>query len=113
MYLSYKKEDLEMANKSRKHRARRKFTIPVAVVAGFLPGATASIADFQTYGMKGATTMISRRYIGFDPQSGKFAPSLMWGGTFPLILGLIVHKVAGIMGVNRALSNAGIPFVRI
>jgi len=85
----------------------------VAVIAGFLPGAGASISDFQQYGLKGATTMISRRYIGFDPQSGIFKPSLMWGGTFPLVLGLIVHKVAGMMGVNRALANAGIPFLRI
>ena len=101
-----------MAKKTKK-RYHKKFTIPVAVVAGFLPGATASIADFQQYGMQGATTMMSRRYIGYDPLSNRFVPSLMWGGTFPLILGLIVHKVAGIFGVNRALANAGIPFVRV
>jgi hypothetical protein len=57
--------------------------------------------------------MMARRYIGFDNVSNKFYPNLMWGGTFPLILGLIVHKVASIAGVNRALATAGIPFVRI
>ncbi len=101
-----------MANK-KKHRAKRKFTLPVAVIAGFLPGATASLSDFQQFGMKGAGTMIARRYIGFDNQTNRFIPNLMWGGTFPLILGLIVHKIAGLTGINRALANAGIPFVRI
>ena len=102
-----------MAKSKKKHRAKRKFTLPVAVVAGFMPGAVASINDFQAYGMKGAGTMIARRYIGFDPQTNRFVPNLMWGGTFPLILGIVVHKVAGILGVNRALASAGIPFVRV
>lgn len=102
-----------MAKSKSKRRSRKKFTLPVAVIAGFLPGVGASISDFQTYGMKGATTMMSRRYIGFDPQSNTFRPGMMWGGTFPLLLGLIVHKVAVIMGVNRALASAGIPFVRV
>lgn len=101
-----------MANKKKK-RHHKKFTIPVAVVAGFLPGATASIQDFQTYGLQGGTTMMARRYIGYDPQSGTFHPGMMWGGTFPLLLGLMVHKIAGIFGVNRALANARIPFVRV
>ena len=102
-----------MAGKKKKSRNHKKLTIPVAVLAGFLPGATASISDFSTYGMKGAGVMIARRYIGFDSKSNRFIPSLMWGGTFPLLLGLIVHKAAGMLGVNRALAYAGIPFVRV
>lgn len=102
-----------MARKKSKRRAHKKFTVPVAVLAGFLPGATATISDFQQYGMQGAGVMISRRYIGYDPQTNRFIPNMMWGGTFPLILGLIVHKAASMLGVNRALANAGIPVVRV
>lgn len=104
-----------MARARTKARTRRraKFTLPVAVIAGFLPGVSSALTALQTYGFNGLSVQVSRDYLGYDPQSKGWYPRLMWGGTAPLAIGLIVHKVASMLGVNRALGRAGIPFIRI
>lgn len=97
----------------RKTRRKKGFTLPIAVLAGFVPGVANAFDAMQTYGVKGMGVQVSRDYLGFDPQTNKWYPGLMWGGTFPLILGIVVHKVASVFGVNRALGRANIPFIRI
>lgn len=102
-----------MARAKAKRRKRRGFTLPVAVVAGFLPGATNAWSALQSYGANGMATQLSRDYLGYDPKSQKWYSQLMWGGAWPLLIGLVVHKGASMLGVNRALANAGIPILRI
>jgi len=34
-------------------------------------------------------------------------------GLMPLAVGVLVHKVAGRLGINRAIASTGIPFIRI
>ena len=99
--------------KAKKKNRRSKFTLPLAVVAGFMPG-VATVVDYtQKYGIQGGMTQLSRVYTGFDPQTNKWYPSLLWQGLTPLLIGTVVHKVASLVGVNRALARAGVPFLRI
>ena len=102
-----------MARTRSKHRRKAGFTLPVAVVAGFLPGISTSLDYFNRYGFQGLSTQLGRVYLGYDSQTSRWIPSLMWQGTGPLAIGLIVHKVASMLGVNRALASARIPFIRI
>lgn len=93
-------------------RHNRKFTLPIAIVAGFIPGVTKTIAGFQTGGLQGGARVAGNIYLGYDMDTAKFNFALMRHGLGPVILGTIVHKVAGILGVNRAIARAGIPILR-
>jgi len=98
----------------RRTRSRAKMTIPLALVAGFAPATMRLISAYRIGGIEAVPQHLSMITTGYDPVSGKFslAQPLMnlWG---PLAIGLMVHKVAGRLGVNRAMSRAGIPLLRI
>lgn len=102
-----------MARGKKRRSSKRKFTIPIALVAGLMPGVSRSFTHFQAGGFRGLSTEVSRIYLGYDPPSGTWNTNLMWFGFFPLVLGLVVHKAAGVLGINRALSRAGIPVIRV
>lgn len=34
-------------------------------------------------------------------------------GLFPLLLGFGLHKLAQILGINRALASSGVPYIRL
>ena len=99
--------------KAKKKNRRSKFTLPLAVVAGFAPGASRTIGHFQNGGVQGGLNELSRIYIGYDRDSGQFQPWLLRYGLYPVVAGVLIHKVAGLLGVNRMLARAGIPFIRI
>lgn len=95
------------------HRRKHGFTLPIAVIAGGLPGA-ARLWDARSGGISAISREASRIYLGFDPWGPSFNPGLMMYGTAPLALGIVIHKlVGGKLGVNRALARSGIPFFRI
>ncbi|KKM23371.1 hypothetical protein LCGC14_1615910 [marine sediment metagenome] len=100
-----------MANKKKRRRPR--VTFPIAVVAGFIPGAARTLDAFQSTGWRGGTQVMGQAYLGYDWLTGQWHPGTMWYGTAPLVLGIIVHRVAGLLGINRALGQARIPFFRI
>jgi hypothetical protein len=52
-------------------------------------------------------------FTGYNPQGGMWDYRYLKSGLFPVIGGLMIHKLASKLGVNRAMSNAGIPFIRI
>ena len=96
------------------HRAK-KMTFPVAVIAGLMPGVTGTInvATAQGGGWKAAGTYACSAYTGYNPLTAQFSIGNMSQGLKPLAIGVIVHKVAGWLGINRAIAGAGIPFIRI
>lgn len=94
-------------------RRHNNFTIPVAVVAGLAPGAYRAYEGFTTDGIRGVAYRLSNDFTGFDPYQKKWSLFEMKYGLGPLLLGVMVHKVAGKLGINRALGKAGIPFLRI
>lgn len=99
--------------KARARRRSRELTIPVAAVAGFMPLVAYTVSRGKTGGIQGALSGVCAATTGWDTTSGSWDYKLMWHGTFPIILGLLVHKIAGKMGVNRTLASANVPFLRI
>ncbi len=100
-----------MATVKKKRRAKPKLTIPLAVVAGFAPGAM-SLMDHSRNPQIFAREA-SRIFIGFDPETGKWDFGKMKFGTFPMLFGFMLHSVANRFGINRQLAAARIPFLRI
>lgn len=91
-------------------RSRPKLTIPMAVVAGFVPTITGvwsrrsdgnAVADYLKAG-----------WTGLGPDN-RFNLANFRVGLLPVVAGFIVHMFAGKLGINRAIARAGIPFIRI
>lgn len=97
------------------HSRRQQFTIPLAVVAGFASPVGRTIGEFQSGGPKGAVKELSRIMIGIDPFASPvtWQPYLMSYGALPVAIGLMVHKAANMLGLNRMLARSGIPLIRI
>lgn len=88
-------------------------TIPLAVVAGFVP-LTLSVYNARADGVVGMGATLSKRLTGYDPLTAKWNIGDMKCGTFSIALGMLVHWLVGSkLGVNRMIARTGIPFVRI
>lgn len=99
--------------KSRKSNKRGNgIRIPLAVVAGFAPLAT-NIYSVSGGGIPRMLWMGTQAITGYDTDTQKWWMPNMMKGTFPILMGIAVHKVAARLGINRALGSAGIPFIRI
>jgi len=97
-------------------RARHKaagMTLPLAVVAGFIPLAMSGLAGFKEGGVEGLGHQLAMGTTGYDHREHKFRGGALVNGLGPILLGIMVHKFAGKMGINRAIAGAGVPFVRI
>jgi hypothetical protein len=46
-------------------------------------------------------------------RDGKFSMTNLKLGALPLLSGIIVHNLANVLGVNRALNQAHVPLLRI
>jgi di/tricarboxylate transporter len=93
------------------HHSRAKMTIPLAIVAGFMPavvGVWNNRSSLQSVG-----NFITSSFTGWDPATKQFHFSNMKTGMFPAVLGFGVHSLASKIGLNRAIARAGIPFFRI
>jgi len=103
-----------MAKKKSKNRKRNGgLKIPIAVVAGFVPGVARSYEHWQS-GWSAGTREMGRIYLGYDWWNGTFNWKWMLFGMMPIVLGTVVHKiVGGKLGVNRAIAGAGIPVIRL
>ena len=106
-----------MARRRRWRRFRRrarKMTIPIAPIAGLAAGMVQPV----DYAIKGdyyqAGRYLVANYTGFDISDMTWVPSNLYRGLLPLVIGFGVHQVVGNwLGVNRALANAKVPFIRI
>jgi len=101
--------------KIRKSRGvkRNSFTLPMAVVAGFMPPMSRAYNAFKGYGFSGLGSRLSQDFTGFNPNDGSWNPSLMQYGLLPVSIGVLIHKLASAFGINRAIAAAGIPLLRI
>jgi len=94
--------------KYRKKKGRSKMTLPVAVIAP-----VAAVGYFLGKELAaGQVGLVLKQTTGFE--NGKFSGFSDMVGTYgPILLGVGVHKVASMTGVNRALGQSKIPFIRI
>jgi len=99
----------------RKSRRRRKTTIPVALVVGASAGAIEPITKLvQGASPYDVASWILAHYTGYKTWDSSFDINELAKGMLPLVAGAFVHKlVGGTLGVNRALGQAGVPFLRI
>ena len=99
----------------RASRKARGFTIPIAAVLGFTPIlADAWNNSRGTGGLETAARVVARNLTGYDPYSRTWSMAYLSRGLFPIILGVGVHRIVGSMlGVNRMLGQARVPFLRI
>lgn len=113
--------------KGRNFRRSRGIEIPLTIVAGFMPGLLAAWQERPGGGAYGASwakvgQTLSRAYFGYNPyplgyygiqQTQGFHFEDLRYGALPLVAGVLAHKVANRLGVNRMLRRAGIPVVRV
>jgi len=100
-----------MAKRKKGTHKKPQMTIPLAIVAGFAPGAMSLYSARATPEAFGRQA--SRIFTGFDPVGGKFNFTDLRFGTIPIFAGFLVHKAASAIGINRALGAAHMPFLRI
>ena len=100
-----------MAKKKTKRRARP--TIPLAVVAGFMAPARIIYRESLSNGIEGGVAATGRIFTGYDSTRGVWDFRQLQFGFGPVLMGFGIHKVATMLGVNRALGAARIPFIRI
>ena len=106
-----------MATKMKRRHSKRKLTIPLAVVAGFIPMGmdiyNATKSTDKTDLLRVAVHDITGLNIG-DPAHPHFDMDGFKRGLFPIAAGFAIHKfIGGSLGLNRALASAHIPFIRI
>lgn len=101
-----------MAKTTKKNgRSKRKFTLPLAAVAGFAPGVIGPLMFLKDQGPTAASRELARIWTGYDYTDGSFDWGRMKWGLLPAVVGMVVHKLANKFGLNRALGS--IPIVRI
>jgi len=100
-----------MARRRFQKRVTRKkqFTLPLAVVAGFIPPAVGAWNRRSSPTAMGNYLLAG--FTGID--NGKFNPAALRYAALPIMGGFVAHKVASMIGINRALANARIPIIRI
>jgi len=98
----------------KKHRRKAQATLPLAVVAGFVPPARIIWAESRDgRGIEGGAVAASRIFLGYDSTNARWDFQQLQYGFGPILMGFAIHKVAQMVGINRALAAARIPFVRI
>lgn len=101
------------SRKKKRSNGKRGLTIPVAVVAGFAVPVSKAYTRFKNEGVQGGVNAMVNYFTGFQPNDGGWNANHLQYGLLPVVVGLAVHKVASALGVNRVLSGAGIPILRI
>lgn len=100
--------------KPKRNRRKAHMTIPLAVIGGFAPLVVNTVGGYRNGGMTEASRRVLKGLSGYDYRNGQWSPSyaMAWG-LGPIVGGMLVHKLAGRLGINRMLAQAGIPLVRI
>jgi len=89
------------------HKA--KFTLPIVALGGLAVG----IADTIPHIKPGQYNMALYRWIPYDTSTGKFTTVGLKKGLYPALGGFAVHYLANFLGINRMLSRAHVPVIRI
>lgn len=112
--MATKKKTKRRYNFSRRFRthSRPKMTIPITVVAGFVPGVTYLYSQ-RGAGLAQVGNEAGRIYTGYDANQKKWSASNLRQGAIPVLIGMLAHKIANMTGVNAMLSRNRIPLIRI
>lgn len=100
---------------AKRRGGRRKFTLPLAIVAGFAPAVVDIAANKDALGWGGSALHTTAGLIGWDTVGASYVGwnQMRAAGTPAILAGFFAHWLAGKLGINRALGRAGIPLIRI
>lgn len=94
----------EMPAKRVAHKA--KFNISIAMVAGLAPTVLHMKGELDAgNGWSNAVAVGTRGMTGYNMANGQWHLSSLKEGFLPLILGVITHKVANRVGINRSVRR--------
>lgn len=106
-----------MAKKANKRRSK-KTTLPIALVipTGMVAWKGVSLAIDKS--PETAGNWFTGAMTGVRPDAKQngwptFHAERMKEGLLPIAAGALVHKLAGVLGINRALASARVPLLRI
>jgi len=89
-------------------------TIPIAPIAGVLASkGTQYTVKSALEGNFPQAFAETGRFAGLDPSSGQFSWGILSETYTPILAGLVVHKIAGKVGLNAMLGKAKIPYLRV
>lgn len=97
----------------KKRRHKKSNTVSMSLLAGLAAGLYAPATYLMSGDIKNTMRFTSRNYTGYDPMESRWYPGDIKKGLVPLMIGAMVHKVAGKIGINRAIGRTGIPFLRV
>lgn len=97
--------------KGRHHRAR--FTLPLAVIGGFVPLGVAVGQSLAAGSPAQAADEVVKGLTGWSPTEHRWNFTYLKNGAAPIALGFLVHWIASRVGINRALGRARVPLIRI
>lgn len=106
---------VSLPRRNRKRNGKRKFTIPIAPIAGIIAApATQQIAKYAMAGNFEQVLKTVPNYIGFW-SDGSFHWDYLVKNVGAMAAGALVHKFVGgaPLNLNKTLANAGVPFIRI
>ncbi len=96
-----------MAKARAKHHRKAGMTVPLAVLAGFAPlglGLIGAARRGLAGDMAGASQEVVIRTTGYNMDNKTWNGGVFFQSYGPILAGLLVHKLAGRMGVNPALA---------
>lgn len=99
--------------KRAKRRSKGGMTLPIAVLAGFVPLALNAKKDYDDGGLQVLGKGLVLRTTGMNTETLKWMPEYLMQGVGPIVVGVFVHKLASKLGINRGLARAGVPFLRV
>jgi len=102
-----------MAKAKKRRHSKKGFTIPLAALAGFIPLANQAVLGWREGGIVRVGDRVTASLTGYDPATQKWNSGHLVHGPVPIMLGILTHKVASKLGVNRMLASAGVPWLRI
>lgn len=102
-----------MKNGRPTHR-KKQMNVSLAVIAGLLP---IPIKAYDAWKQGQGASQIARQtlmaFTGWDFWNNNWKPGNLMYGLAPAVAGILAHKLANRLGVNRSLKAAGIPWISI
>jgi len=100
-------------NYSRKRRRRGSRTIPILPIAGVAAGTIEPIRRAMSGDFEGAIKELVQTTTGVSTEDGTFHPEWLGKFWYPVIAGIVGHKVAGWTGLNRVFSRLPSPLNKL